>query len=1164
MKPFFGALALCYFLPLFLPAQKPELVVPVGHTHAISSVAYSPDGKYCITGDQGGIAKIWTASGKEIQTIQADTNTLTSVAFSPSDGKLVLIGSGEMAKVWDWMTGKAVKTFESTTGSVEKAAFSRDGATILTSTKGGAQLWNRNSGKINHTLPLPNAELRSAIFSPDGNSILTLYLVTDPADDANKKAAAVLWDKASGKQIRSYDCDPDTYIATFADNKSILLGYNVVDVQTGAILRSFEGFGNGASGHVFSPNGQYLLTGHEEVNLRDGLRNCIATLWDAQSGKEIRTFSHKRSVTAVAFSPDGQYVLTGSKDETIKQWDPKIEEPICTFSGHGRPVSGVAYSPDGQAVLIGSGDAGKLWSLNEQKVINLPYDHDVTSVAFSPSDGGQFAFLGGGHYRAAIFDRTGKLVKRTGKSELEMLTANEGQFSGDERIGQLLVSPNGKYVLTAYTADWSAVLWDVQSGSRKASFGAGDAPVRSMAFSPDGQSVLTLSYGVAQLSTLTGKETQKFTLPEGQERDFETVAFSADGQPFLEGKVNGRTKRWSLDGQEINIKSDVARTNQSPDGKYRLEADKDNTAKIWDTATGAIVATLVNVDEDDWVVTAPSGLFDASPKAMELMYFKVGGEAIGLEQLKERYYEPGLLAKLTGFSTTELRDVVLFDKVALYPEIKAHIEQNQLKVALTERSGGLGKLSLFVNGKQVKDDINPGHLKTLAVDLDEFAALYRSDAPNTIGLVAYEADNWLKSEAFELPYQPVSGRGGAGDGPANAPKPNACGSVMPRLFLLVVGTSKYNDASKSLTYPDLDAAEMAKALGSTGKLLFGDRVQLKLLSTAGAGVDVSSKANIKAAFEEFAKKATPCDVLVAYFSGHGDTWGKVADKTNFYYLTKDITSAKLSDNTVREAYAISDADLTKWLSAIPAQKQVLILDACHSGKAAETFSGTGQRDLNASQAIALELLKDRTGTFILTGSAADMVSYEASKYGQGLLTYSLLQGISGTALKDGKYVDIMTLFQNSRDVVPKLAASIKQVQTPIIAAPKGGASFSIGIKDNTIHINLPQPKPVVIRSNFQDRDNFNDELGLTQAINDYYHDRTVKGTQAKTVYFDIAKFAEGYSIKGNYTINGETVTCNGKLFKGDTPVGDAFQVTGSKDSKALAKLITDEVDARIR
>lgn len=70
------------------------------------------------------------------------------------------------------------------------------------------------------------------------------------------------------------------------------------------------------------------------------------------------------------------------------------------------------------------------------------------------------------------------------------------------------------------------------------------------------------------------------------------------------------------------------------------------------------------------------------------------------------------------------------------------------------------------------------------------------------------------------------------------------------------------------------------------------------------------------------------------------------------------------------------------------------------------------------------------------GSAAAAVSYEASQYGRGLLTYSLLQGMRGAALRDDAFVDVQRLFQYAADQVPqrddlpalidKLAAAIAE------------------------------------------------------------------------------------------------------------------------------------------
>src|SRR5690606_21722297 len=103
------------------------------------------------------------------------------------------------------------------------------------------------------------------------------------------------------------------------------------------------------------------------------------------------------------------------------------------------------------------------------------------------------------------------------------------------------------------------------------------------------------------------------------------------------------------------------------------------------------------------------GLFDASPGAMELMYFTLGLETIELEQLKERYYEPGLMQKLLGFSDEPIRSVEGFDTIALYPivSLKLDTQTHQLQIELTPRNGGLGKVSVFVNGKEIIEDANP-------------------------------------------------------------------------------------------------------------------------------------------------------------------------------------------------------------------------------------------------------------------------------------------------------------------------------------------------------------------------------------------------------------------------------------------------------------------------
>ncbi len=918
--------------------------------------------------------------------------------------------------------------------------------------------------------------------------------------------------------------------------------------------------------------------------------NTEVQVWDLVSGKMLRTLKALGApirIQQVDISDDGQLVLA-LYSKKVTCWDTNSGLEIFQVEGKGS----VHFSPDGAHFLLAEQE-GLFWVDSK------------TGAKEKVGEESCSAYVCAGDFVVALTE-SGVLKRWNWRNKTvfpDLKPVLEG-FKTDGFNVSIRFSSDGKD-LGLLWPDENHLFYkklDTQTGKASAKLNLGESEGNWVNLSPDLQHYFTIPQvdvadvraGMSAYSLSKGQFSYSFGLKLLETTTFSNMFFPPDFRVYNEGKLILVKRDTSLSMQMPNalflpergeiicgVESDSVK-NYSENGmlredkRWRLTCKDHLSYELSDAKTGQLVATLLLADAPlfapdgtifqtassrIWAVTTPSGLFDASPEMMGNLHYVVGREIIELDQLKERYYQPGLLGKILGFDKGTLRTVSAFDKVSLYPEISANIEKTQLNIQLSQHEGGtMGKLSLFVNGKLKKADINPERLQTLRINLDEFNNFYRSDTVNTIGLVAYNGDNWLKSRMYELPYQASRGRGES----TGAAKPSACGSVKPNLFLIVVGTSQYNDASKSLSFPDQDAAEMANALSSTGKELFGNNVQLKLLSTAGGGVEVSSKANIQAAFQAVAQQATPCDVVVAYFSGHGTTWGKDADKTNFYYLTKDITNAKLSDEAVRTAYAVSDAELTQWLSAIPAQKQVLILDACNSGKAAENFGTNGQKDLNSDAVIAFELMKDRTGTFILTGSAADMVSYESNKYGQGLLTYSLLEGMSGTALKDGRYVDIMTLFQHSRDLVPLLAKSIGNVQNPVIAAPREASSFPVGIKDARVKIELAQPKPVVIRSNFQDKVKFKDGLGLTRALNDYFHAQNVKGAQAQFVFYDIDEYQEGFSINGNYSVSGETVTVNGGLFKGENAIGAPFQVTGTKDPAELVKLILKEVGPRMK
>ncbi len=297
-----------------------------GHTSDVYSVAFSPDGRYALSGSDDDTVKLWEVnSGEEIRTFEGHTKgdifLVSSVAFSP-DGRYALSGGGNTVKLWDVNSGEEIRTFARQTDyyTCFFSSFSPDGRYALSCIDYNTfKLWDVNSGEEIRTLAFAGHTdwVMSVVFSPDSR-----YVLTGSCDKTLK-----LWDMNSGAEIR-----------TFAGHTDCV--YSV----------------------AFSPDGRYALSGGGNT----------VKLWDVNSGEEIRTFAENTKniesvafdfVESVAFSPDGRYALSGNWNKTLKLWDVNSGEEIRTFAGHTSGVTSVAFSPDGRYALSGSHDKTlKLWN----------------------------------------------------------------------------------------------------------------------------------------------------------------------------------------------------------------------------------------------------------------------------------------------------------------------------------------------------------------------------------------------------------------------------------------------------------------------------------------------------------------------------------------------------------------------------------------------------------------------------------------------------------------------------------------------------------------------------------------------------------------------------------------------------------------------------------
>ncbi len=120
--------------------------------------------------------------------------------------------------------------------------------------------------------------------------------------------------------------------------------------------------------------------------------------------------------------------------------------------------------------------------------------------------------------------------------------------------------------------------------------------VESIAFSPDGGTLVSGGYGMKLWSVREGREIVALTRPRHSSY-VTSVAFSPDGGTLASGSNDHTVKLWSVrEGREIATltghSSVVSSVAFSPDGGTLASGSHDNTVKLWSVREGREIATL--------------------------------------------------------------------------------------------------------------------------------------------------------------------------------------------------------------------------------------------------------------------------------------------------------------------------------------------------------------------------------------------------------------------------------------------------------------------------------------------------------------------------------------------------------------------------------------------
>ncbi|MGJ8685129.1 MAG: caspase family protein [Nonlabens sp.] len=1158
-----------------------------GHNELINFAEFSPDNQFIVTTSSfDHTARVWNSkTGLLHQIIEFENSDsfASSARFSPNSKLLVTASCDKTVKIWDLQTNRVKLILEKPDDQKIigcLAQFSLDGKLIITTYSNILRIWDAESGKLKSESKAHSERIIDSEMSPNGKFIVTVS--TDQT--------AVLWSTDTGKVIHKFEgfTGLKNPVKFSSDSKYIIIpvnnGATIWNVSTGKSKLILKNHIDDVYSADFSPSNDFVITSSADQTCK---------ISDASNGKIIKTLSGNTGLISGKFSPDGNSIVFKTWDDALTIIDLKSGKKIQKlwsaisdkYQKWSYNISDFEYSPNGRKLVsIIEEKKIKLWDVDTGKIL-LTYepktDNGNSIRLFTRfSQDGEILIVGDFNESVTFFNTT------TGKQIQKI----------DIRQDIAELSSSNKFAITMKfnyekTIDsWDILLWNIDTKELiKVIHTGSNKPMNTVKFSPDKKFLIASSDDdVAKLWNIESGELI-YTL-QGHTDEIYKIHFISNGEKYITTSLDGYTKIWSkgknlqtfkgnfkVDSQiETNITSDekfmvtvdkfdvliweldsgkliskidglstlVNSTNISPNNKY-LNINYDNgLTKLYDLTQKEILISQIIFDSDPnkWVHLHPSGLFDASPEAMELMYWTKGLEVIEFSQLKEKYYMPGLWEKVLKDEYLGNVDIKK-DGIKLQPVVSiGEIENNILPIHLTKREGGYGELSVFLNGKEIIKDARPNGFdeslkhQTINIDISNFNSLtqdgeneFTVKVKNRIGDVQSRgavAKNIVKKES----------------------KP-------PNFYGLFIGVNDYvGDIDLSFPVPDTDAMYNALELGAQN--LFGkDKTHLYKLTT-GNNDNRPRKNKIIERLTAIAAKANPEDVLFIYLSGHGLTWTNNKGESDFYYLTEDARFANkeaYNDKDTREQTAISTNELVDYIKNIAASKTVMVIDACGSGQAVDNLIAS--RDVESDQIKAIDRMKDRTGMFIISGSAADEVSYEASKYGQGLLTYSLLKAMSGVALKGNRSIDIGTLFNYAKDQVPVLAEDIGGIQEPQVLFPKSG-SFDIGILnlDDQQKIEIKEPKDVFVRSTLINLEELEDNLNLSDLLDSSLNSINSRGKDI--IWVDAKNYANGCKISGSYNIINDIITLNFKIKCKDKET--KFKVTG-KNKDEIINLVLDKI-----